>query len=351
MSISARPSRSVTPRPPLPLTVSRAVPVCADVLCAAVPELALGLWRLDSLDVGASWQHKETVLVPVIAAVTHYASGTTERLPLLLKADPQKGGWHADQVSRSMRAAGLDGRSTAIMRTYGVDSSGTLVSENVAGHIWDTLLRGPLALPCARQVARFLVRLQSSEATLPAGPELLVETTRELTELAQLAGNDTVVRRQVRRLAAYLVPALNPTVPLPLVPAHGDLHPRNVIFDLASPAAAMSLTAIDLDHVGLYEPALDVGYAVAHLIVRARRADINPRRSLRLGARLWDEYCAAGGSASEERVAVQTARALAQVLHYELIGMGGGRPDSLPVWSTLALRLLERGRAALGPPR
>lgn len=352
MSVSVSPLErfAATATRPAPI-VSRSPGVCAEVLRTAIPELALGLWRLDSLDVGASWRHKQTVLISLTAVVTSYSRGTSQRLSLLLKVDPQQGGWHTDRASLAMRAAGLDGPPAAVMRTYGVDQAGTLVCQNVGGRVWDTLLKGSLAWPCVRQVAQFLVTLQASNAVLPDGPTLIAETTRELTELAQLASEDSTLHRQIVRLGEYLVPGLDPAVPLPLVPGHGDLHTRNIVFsidNLSDSATVVPLTAIDLDHAGRYEPALDVGYAIAHVIVRARRADIDPPGALRLAGALWDEYGAAGGRADDERVAIQAARALTQVLHYELIGMGGGPLDALPAWSGLALQLLESGRAALG---
>lgn len=338
---------------PLLAAAPRSPRVCADVLRAAVPQLALGLWRLDSLDVGSSWRHKETVLVTTTAVITDCAAGTTRQLALLLKADPKNGGWHADQASRALRPAGLDGPAAAIMRTYGVHEDGTLVCQNVAGRVWKVLLGGLRGLRCAKQVARFIHTMQTSNAALPDGPDLLPETTRELTELAWLAGNNPTLQRQIEELAERLIPALDPALPLPRVPGHGDLHPRNVVFgsrDTSDANGELPLTAVDLDHAGRHEPALDVGYAIAHLIVRARRAGMSPERGSRIAATLWDEYRAAGGRATDERVAIQAARSLTQVLHYELIGMGGGRLDTLPIWSTLALLLLDKGRAALGPP-
>lgn len=328
---------------------------CERVIAAAVPEIALGIWTLRGVRVARRWLHHDTTLVSVVASVVRHCHVDVEdhQLALVLKHDPQRGGWHADRSSRLLRAARIEGSTAEIMRTFGVDPSGTLVAEMVTGPTWEQALHGdPWSPGLAETVAQFLVALQSSGAALDPGVDPQPESMRELDDLVGLCDDHPSLRGPVTELASALVPALSQQVRGPLLPAHGDLHPKNLIIAPHSgsdtPTRAFTMTAVDLDAVGLQEPALDVGYAAAHIVVSLAHAGVGPDVGARIAARLWDSYRRAGGPADDERIAVQAARAFTQVLHFELIGFGGGSIESLRCWSSLALDLLRSGRDVLG---
>ncbi|HEV7187230.1 MAG TPA: ABC transporter transmembrane domain-containing protein [Blastococcus sp.] len=124
---------------------------------------------------------------------------------------------------------------------------------------------GPTAEEAVRTCARIAAALHRS--SIPVGP------TRTLD------GEIAAARAAVDDLAP-LAPALAGTLqhhlrvaddlaldePGPLGVAHGDLGPRQVLFD--GPTASL----VDFDAVCLAEPALDLGHFAAHLAVAVRRA-------------------------------------------------------------------------------
>lgn len=326
-------------------------PDCAHVIETGVPEIALGLWTLDGVRTVNRWMHHRTKLVAVEATVTDHLTHRSSELSLLLKHDPQHGGWHADRTSRLFGVALPGNGPGRMMRTLGVSADGTLVAENVPGRAWEEYLCSPASTRLAGAVARFLVAIQASGAALDPGVDPLPETEREVGELRTLACALPSLGGSVAELEAALLPALSAGTRGSLLPAHGDFHPKNVIVSRAGSRAGSQATvvAVDLDDAGLQEPALDIGYAVAHVVASMSHLGCSRGRSAAAAARLWDEYRRAGGAAPDERIAVQAARAFVQLLHFELIGFGGGSLGSLEAWSSMALRLLRLGRRALEP--
>lgn len=123
--------------------------------------------------------------------------------------------------------------------------------------------------------------------------------------------------------------------------SHGDLHPGNVFL------ADDDVVAIDWDTAARREPAYDVGYALSQLIISPLHAGMPLHLGVAAATRFWDAYVERGGAASAPRVAVLTARAFVQSLHFELVTYGNGRADVLDLWPQAALAVLRHGPGAL----
>ncbi|ASN22718.1 hypothetical protein LK07_00255 [Streptomyces pluripotens] len=288
-----------------------------------------------------------TFLTEVQAEMDDRGGGGWRKVSLVLKHDSHRSGRAAEQAAHHLRAAGLDRPPYQVVRTLGVHPAGTLVTEHAAGRPWALSLTGPEAGSAVEAVVGFLTVLQGVPAELPPRPALHEQTLRRLAELAEFAAmraRDGLGALQW--LAELLDPLLEPARTVRLVAGHGDLHPKNVYLDGLA-AIPPLVTVIDLDHAGMYEPALDIGYAICQILVTGTHLGLPQDELARAAGALWGSYRSRGGLADDERIAVQVARAFVQVLHFELIGYGGGGRHALARWARLATEVLDEGPGAL----
>ncbi|MFE5078648.1 phosphotransferase family protein [Streptomyces halstedii] len=326
---------------------------CIEVIATAVPEIVLGLWTLRGVEVVSDRSHGRTRVTEVRAHIVDHMTDCSTTPALVLKHHPRVGGWAADRAARLLRAAGMTGSPFAVARTLGTSPCGTLVAESALGRPWaDYLVGEPLAARGAAAVAHFLFDLQQAQAVLPIAPETQQETDTHVLDLLKLASRRIPgATEHLTELAERLDSALTSDVCAEPVPSHGDLHPRNVFLDPAQTQLQYTpATVIDLDHTGMREPAADIGYALCQVLVTAGHLGLDFEQSAQTAYRLWHAYREADGLASDERIAVQTARAFVQVLHFEQVSVGGAPIEALAFWASVAARISRGGPQALGDP-
>lgn len=93
-------------------------------------------------------------------------------------------------------------------------------------------------------------------------------------------------------------------------PSHGDFHPKNVRLGDGY------VGVLDLEDLGLREPAVDVGDAIAQLLIMTDVED-HPADGRRAARAFWNRY-RREGPATDRRASVQTARALLETIDYKL---------------------------------
>ncbi|WP_171052762.1 aminoglycoside phosphotransferase family protein [Streptomyces marianii] len=327
----------------VPPTAAECARVLREVISGGVGEA----WGVGEVVVTRHRRRHSRFLTEVQAEMDDRTGGGWRKVPLVLKHDSYRSGRSADQAARQLRAAGLDRPPYQVVRTIGFHPSGTLVTEHAPGRPWALSLTGSEADRAVEAVVGFLTVLQGVSVELPPRPALHEQTLRRLADLAEFAAmhaRDGL--GAVQWLAELLDPVLEPIGKVRLVAGHGDLHPKNVYLDRLA-AVPPLVTVIDLDHAGMYEPALDVGYAVCQILVTGTHLSLPQDELARAAGALWDRYRAHGGPADDERIAVQVARSFVQVLHFELIGYGGGDRRTLAPWARLATEVLDEGSGAL----
>lgn len=189
--------------------------------------------------------------------------------------------------------------------------------------------------------------LHGDEATLRRHSQRAAEW------LAQLHGGDgngfkrsrasavrSVHSRQRRLARAYpeMKPRLEPACEkivarlrdsgrLPLVPTHGDYHPKNIF------TGGDEVTVIDLDHFAQREAAADVGYFVGQMAIMARlRGGSFQAAAPAITAFLAEYRLRAAEEAPWERIATHVSRTFIQSLHYELCVLRNGRTELIDEW-------------------
>jgi len=221
------------------------------------------------------------------------------------------GRWAA-QVGRRLEAAGMrPPATTTVAQTLGA-RAGALVCAHAPGRPWRQTVGTSVGDEASRAVGRWCAAMERTPLALPAATGRgVVEAAAQLEALER-----STLTRVGRARGADLLSALNE--PQALVTSHGNLHPENLF---VTQDDLPTVTGIDLDTAAAREPAYDVGYGVAQLLVRsARRPGIAHGRTA--AAALVAGYEQAGGVASRRRIAVQAARGLLQALHYEVVALG-----------------------------
>ena len=331
--------------PPLAGTAPLPAGQLARLLHDAVPQLSLGLWTLEHAEALLTIPRGSQLFTSCSATWTDHTTRERTTRSLVVKQDRKRTPRWADHAARALAAAGMGPTSACRVATpYGVSAPGVLVSERVQGlSLLATATAGQqtgAAVRCGERLAAWILALQQAPTVFPTSLRRgLPDTAPQLVQIAAAVGTPDA-GRSLAALARMLDPhVLGPAQPA--VPSHGDLHPANV-FTVGS-----GVVAIDLDTVAAREPAYDVGYAVSHLVVSTYLAGAPLAAGLAAAGELWDTYRRGGGGASDERIAVQSARALVQSLHFELVTYATGRTDLLGLFSALAEALLTAGRAGL----
>ncbi|HET9979389.1 MAG TPA: phosphotransferase, partial [Ktedonobacterales bacterium] len=124
----------------------------------------------------------------------------------------------------------------------------------------------------------------------------------------------------------------------PGVLAHGDFHPKNILF------APSQTTVIDFDAFGVHEPAFDVGYCIGQLLSMAYTHCGTLAPGATAADFFWRRY-AREGIAPWQQVSLATACTLIQVLHYTFHASHGADAGMFLPW----LDLIERWIACDDP--
>ena len=314
------------------------------LLARAVPEVAAGVWTLTEATALLTLPRGSQRFTSCVVSWQDHAHDRSGAAELVVKEDRKRVPRWADRAARTLVAAGFGpGSRSQVAAPFGVCEPGVLISERANGlSLLATLLAAPTpgaAAVAAERAAAWLLDLQGVPLDLPGSDRRgLPGALPQLVELAAVLGP-----RQGRRLAdlARRLQAPPGGAGGDLVSSHGDLHPANLF------VTGGAIVAIDLDTVAAREPAYDVGYAVCHLLVTPLLAGAPLEHGVAAAARFWDVYRRGGGTATDERIALQAARAFVQSLHFELVTYATGRTDLAELWIGGALVLLEQGRAGL----
>lgn len=328
--------------PPVPGSPALPPEQVADLLRRAVPELALGAWTLQAVEPLRTLRHGGQRLTDCVARWTDHCDDSTRTAGLVIKQNERRDLQWADWVARLLAREGMGaGACPRVATAYGACLPGTGICERVEGHSLQSLLLGAdspaEAAGVGERLAGWLLALQRVAVPLPTTDRRgLSEALPQLVEVAdQMPGAGRPLRRLAWELSrAAATPAQEP------VAAHGDLHPGNVF---ATSGGTGGTVGIDWDTAGGREPAYDVGYALAHLVISPLRAGAPLEHLLAATSAFWSSYVDGGGRATQERVAVQAARAFVQSMHFELVTYANGRRDVLDVWTRAALALLAHG--------
>lgn len=255
--------------------------------------------------------------------------------------DPEGDGTWAATAGRRLEAAGFgEGSPFQVARTHGA-RPGFLLCAHAPGMLWREAVGTAGNSRASELVGAWHAALQATALDLPVGrtrgPEVLAE---QLPELEAVGGPAApLVRARLGELLDRL------REPQPLMPSHGNAHPQNFFVDLAADPPVT--TAIDLDTIAAREPAHDIGYAIAHALIRSRRRP-GPEHGYTAAQAVLHGYRRAGGVAPNDRVAVQTARAIVQAMHHEAVILRRGQhavAQDLPIVGAL----LDEGITALRP--
>lgn len=317
-------------------------------LQTVVPEIASGEWRLLSTEppfLSKGWR-KRVLVLPVVYGV----NGLVKSEGWIVKLYGKKDGGPGYEAQAWLWKAGFRPPSSFLVpRPYAYSAEcRALIQAHVEGLQWaDYLTDEPGTLRSASdRSARWLVRLQESGMPGDAheSSEELSALSRIVTELSRVhPAGEARFRALGEELALRLLEEGGP-----LVPAHGDFHPKNVLLDDARNTLidldrarneiidldGARNTVIDFDHAGLREAGFDVGYAIGQLLVISylRHGTLLP--GAEAAAAFWRSY-RERGRAPRRRVCIHVARTLFQSLHFELCVLKNGRLDLLTRWPDL----------------
>ncbi len=310
-----------------------------------LPEVEVDGWRLVSARVTGARQHLRKRLVAYDAVFQHHHEQATAIRPLVAKYYGRDRGANAHNALRQLWGAGFrQPAAFRVPRPYGYWAErGMLLQEQVPGRTWSdavTLLGAGTRRSASSAAAEWLARLQATDLTLePSDVEAEVSSLQRFAvELASLHPDRQLT---IDGLVDRVLSGLGTATAAP-VPSHGDFHADNVLVTRRTAAA------IDLDHFGLREPAFDVGYALAQLVIVSTFRLGDPAAGVRAGDEFWRRYRAAGGRAQAQRVGLHAARAFLHSLHYELCVLHRSDEGLVPAWSRWAHGWLDGRRPDAG---
>ena len=268
---------------------------------------------VDAVEVGRQ-DRRGTVLT--MLNVTPAAGGPVQRLVLkqYRPGDEEGDGTWAAHVGQALEATGMRAPAPDRVALSLAARPGALLCEHAPGVSWRATVGTADGERAAAAVGRWVAALQSHRVDAPVGTRRGPGGAR--LQLDALLLLDAPPPGRVAAVGERVLAGL--AEPQPLVLAHGNLHPDNLFVDVGAPG--LVVTAIDLDTAARREPAYDVGYGVAQLVIRSLR---RPGRDHgeRAARAFLDGYRTAEGLAPDDRIALQAARAVLQALHYEAVGM------------------------------
>ncbi len=230
-------------------------------------------------------------------------------------------------------------RRLRVPRPYGCSPLWSFtLQERAAGTPWaDRLLAGERERRRAsRQAALWLLSLQRSPALdWPPDPgDEVVRTRRYADELAMLYPQQASV---LQTAADEIVRRLEQS--RPVIAAHGDYHPKNVLI------VGDVVTAIDFDAAACRDAAFDPGYAIGQALIMPFFWHGTEAMSLGADAAsaFWKTYQDGGGKAEEPRLTTYIARTVLQALHYACWIKRRRLREGLAPWPRLIVEWLDGG--------
>jgi phosphotransferase family enzyme len=303
-----------------------------------IPQIASGEWQVESCratDIRGG-RRKPVALYDLTYTDGQGSSTRTDQLVAKVYRAKKHRAGSAHEAITSLWEAGFRPPSKfRVPQPYGYSARrSAFVQGVVRGVPWaDFLYEDAESLRAASsRAAAWLTRLQQSKVVAPAqGVEQELARTRHFVE--DLGRRYPGLRPRLQALLERLAPRFEAD-PGPLMPSHGDFHPKNVV--LTDGLA----TVIDFDTFGLREPAFDVGHAMAQLLIMShfRLGDIAP--GAEGAASFWQRY-AQDGAAPWSRVALHICRTYIEILHYVLYALETHKPELVKLWPGLVEYWLE----------
>ncbi len=223
-----------------------------------------------------------------------------------------------------------------------------LVQAHAAGIAWFEWLQRAAARAArlAAPAAEWLIQLQHIPIPARIPPQRLSETPYRCMVapgdlLQDLAASFPVYASRLKEISDQVQARRSQMQPLPGVLAHGDFHPKNILF---VPGRLTQTTVIDFDAFGVHEPAFDVGYCIGQLLSMAYIHCGTLAPGAAAASFFWRRY-AREGIAPWRHVSLATACTLIQVLHYTFHAAHGADARMLLPW----LDLIERWIACDDP--
>src|SRR5262245_42912211 len=248
-----------------------------------------------------------------------------------------RGQGHFDALSR-LREAGFRPPSpfTVVYPVTYIADRRILLQEKAPGSMLaDLIFGGPdsAAFGAMERAAGWLAALHGAEVTAqPRLERVRMLVARQGRELMELLPQQAF---RMERLAARALAGLEARHVTPLVPSHGDFHPKNVFI-----AADGRVTVIDFDTFGLQEQAADVAYIMGQTAIMGYRRLGGFAASTQARYRFLQAYLEAAPLLSGQRMACFRGMVCQQSLHYELCTLRNGRTAIIEPWLTNAERCL-----------
>lgn len=303
-----------------------------------VPQIASGEWKLESCratDIRGG-RRKPVALYDVTYTRAQDSSARSDQVVAkIYRAKKHRAGSAHEAIASLWEAGFRPPAKFRVPRPYGYSARrSAFVQGVVRGVPWaDFLYEDAVSLRAAsNRAAAWLTRLQRSGVVAPAqGVEEELARTRQFVE--ELGRLYPQLRPGLRSLFERLALRFQAD-PGPLMPSHGDFHPKNVL--LTDGLA----TVIDFDAFALREPAFDVGHAMAQLLIMShfRLGDIAPGAAA--AASFWQRY-EQDGAAPWSRVALHICRTYIEILHYVLYALQTHKPELVKLWPGLVEYWLE----------
>ncbi len=252
-----------------------------------------------------------------------------------------RGAW-TQQWLLALEAAGFAPPSRlAVTRARGWSRTHrTLVTDLAPQHPWTSWMvtRPGQRDTAARAAADWLSSLQALDVNLPdrSSYRAATDLQRQCRELSSTFPTHATSLQRTSRLVHERLYSCDHQVAL--VPSHGDLHPNN----LHIAKDGLRVVAIDVDTAGLRRPSYDVGYALAQMLIVSWMRTGSFRAGAAAGRVFWQRWSSHGGR-DADAVGAESARALIQSLHFELITYRNGRTDLLGAWLHVAHLALTVG--------
>jgi phosphotransferase family enzyme len=308
------------------------------LLSACVPEIASGDWHVLSCqvtDIRGGRRKPVALYALTYRNGTEASTRTDQVVAKVYRAKKDRAG-SAHEALRTLWEAGF--RPPArfrVPRPYGYSARRSAsVQEEVRGTPWADFLHaepGSLARASSRSAA-WLSRLQRSGVV--ARPYEVGEEVGEAERyVRELTRRYPALGPRLKALLERLGPRLE-AEELPLVPSHGDFHPKNILLTDGL------TTVIDFDSFGMREAAHDVGYVMGQILIMShfRLKDVAPGAEAAIA--FWERY-QKDGPAPWSRVAVHMSRTYLRILHYVLCALDTERPELLELWPPLMEYWLE----------
>ena len=305
---------------------------------AITPELQTGRWAPQSFSILETRRHHEKVFLFCQLVYRDEEAHRRVKADLVVKCYGKKKG--ADSSCAALQyltQAGFGANSQyRVPHLYGyLQEQGYLVQARTAGISWfEWLERAPArAARLASPAAEWLLLLQQipipawvpSQRLSEAPYRCMVAPGALLQDLTEAF---PIYTSRLKRIGEQL-PAWRPQMQLsPGVLAHGDFHPKNILF------APSQTTVIDFDTFGVHEPAFDVGYCIGQLLSMAYMHCDTFAPGAAAASSFWRRY-AREGLATWRRVSLATACTLIQILHYTLHASSGACARLLLPWLDL----------------